>query len=177
MRNGLSLPDWPTLAAMYATASLGSLEWLLRGVALAMEGGHANRWLWLLLYLCRRYRSKETLPLERTAILCFWQTFNGLRRSLIMDGQGLTRFAEHYYNSNLGRGTESRHDNLRRLFHTSGDVVEIKSGPNSFSPKFSQLFSKGLLKQSGLSQPTPPYIFGEHEIRPNANAQTYLQTL
>ena len=94
-----------------------------------------------------------------------------------MDGQGLTRFAEHYYNSNLGRGTESRHDNLRRLFHTSGDVVEIKSGPNSFSPKFSQLFSKGLLKQSGLSQPTPPYIFGEHEIRPNANAQTYLQTL
>ncbi|MGL4351963.1 MAG: antiviral RADAR system adenosine deaminase RdrB [Plesiomonas shigelloides] len=177
MDEHIALPDWELLINIQAAANVGSVDWLLGEFANTMLRGHANRWLWLYLYLCRRYQATDTHPLQRAAILCFWQTVNLLRRNLIMDGQGLTRFAEHYFGATLGRGKKSPHDNFRRLWTASGDVTEIKSGPNAFSAEFTRPFAKAMAKNVGLQLPKPPYIFGEHEIYPDAKTQAYLENL
>ncbi|KJV32783.1 hypothetical protein VI06_04970 [Aquitalea magnusonii] len=169
-------PDWGLLANNLSSTCPGSADWLLGEFAEAMACGATNRWLWLFVYLCRRYEEQETHPLQRAAILCFWQTVNQLRRSLIMDGQGLTRFAERYFNSAMIR-MPKMHDNFRRLWCTTADVAEIKSGPDSFSAKFTRSFSKAMTINAGLNQPKPVYIFGEHEIRPEYNTLVYLKNL
>ncbi|MBR7783997.1 antiviral RADAR system adenosine deaminase RdrB [Undibacterium luofuense] len=169
-------PDWDLLASSLSAAKTGSADWLLGEFAQAMSRGDANRWLWLYIYLCACYSDADTHPLQRAAILCFWQTVNQLRRSLIMDGQGLTRFAERYFGSAMHRKPK-QHDNFRRLWSSNADVAEIKSGPDAFSGKFTRSFTKGMTKTAELSQPKPPYIFGEHEIKPDGKALSYLQNL
>ncbi|EGR2122992.1 antiviral RADAR system adenosine deaminase RdrB [Vibrio cholerae] len=169
-------PDWGLLVAGLSAANPASADWLLGEFAQAMGRGEANRWLWLYVYLCGRYRESDTHPLQRAAILCFWQTVNQLRRSLIMDGQGLTRFAERYFSSVMQRKPKG-HDNFRRLWPANTDVAEIKSGPDAFSGKFTRSFAKAMSKNSGLGQPKPPYIFGEQEIRPDGKVLAYLQNL
>lgn len=156
-------PDWALLAASQSAANPGSADWLRGEFAQAMSRGEVNRWLWLYVYLCRRYDEKDTHPLQRAAILCFWQTINQLRRSLIMDGQGLTRFAERYFSSTMQR-KPTGHDNVRRLWPAAADLAEIKSGPLAFKPKLVGKIARGLLANACLSLPKPPYIFGEHEI-------------
>jgi hypothetical protein len=171
------LPDWPTLMSMHTSASTGSADWTLGELANSMASKSTHSWLWLQLYLCRRYQTNETHPLERVAILCFWQSVNALRQSLIMDGQGLTRFAERYYNNPLGRDSEAFNDNVRRIFSGKEDVAEIKSGLNSFTPKFSRNLSNALLGLIGASPLSAPYIFGEHETTLDSRAKDYIKTL
>ena len=176
MHTPIHPPDWGLLAASLTAANVGSADWLLGEFAQAMGRGGTNRWLWLFVYLCRRYDEQDTHPLQRAAILCFWQTVNQLRRSLIMDGQGLTRFAERYFDSVMDRKPK-HHDNMRRLWAGATDVAEIKSKPAAFSANFTRPFAKAMAKNAGLSQPKPPYIFGEHEIRADGKTLTYLQNL
>ena len=173
MLDRLYLPDWQNLSKMHHSAPSPSSDWILTELAHTMTKGGPNSWLWLHLYLCNRYRSDDAHPLERTAILCFWQALNVLRATLIMDGQGLTRFAEHYFSCELGRSTDhSYSDNMQRLFPGSRDVAEVKSGPLSFTPNFAKRFDS-LSNQYYL---TPPYIFGEHETAFNVQTTSYLQS-
>lgn len=176
MHSPFRQPDWALRAASLSAAAPGSADWLLGEFARAMSRGDANRWLWLFVYLCCRYDEQNTHPLQRAAILCFWQTVNQLRRSLIMDGQGLTRFAERYFSSAMQR-KPTAHDNIRRLWPAAADVAEMKSKPDAFSGKFTRSFTKAMTKNTGLRQPKPAYIFGEHEIRPDGKALAYLQNL
>lgn len=176
MHSPFRLPDWALLATSQSAAKLGSADWLLGEFAQAMGRSEANRWLWLFVYLCRRYGEQDTHPLQRAAILCFWQTVNQLRRSLIMDGQGLTRFAERYFSSTMQRKPKG-HDNFRRLWPVATDVAEIKSGPDTFSGKFTCSFAKAMTKNAGLGQPKPPYIFGEHEICADGKTWAYLKNM
>jgi hypothetical protein len=169
-------PDWELLAASQRAANLGSADWQLGEFALAMSRGDANRWLWLYVYLCQRYNVQGTHPLQRAAILCFWQTVNQLRRSLIMDGQGLTRFAERYYQAALGRGGDYQ-DNVRRLWAGGTDVAEIKSGPLAFKPKLVSEIARGLIANASLSLPKPPYIFGESDIKLDMQALATMQAM
>lgn len=176
MDTPIALPDWQLLQDTLAAASAGSVEWLLSEFARAMQHADANRWLWLHLYLSYRYRAPDTPPLQRAAILCFWQTTNSLRRSLIMDGQGLTRFAERYYGAALGRGDDYQ-ININRIWAGANDVSEIKSGPTSFNPKLAREIARGLITNAGLNLPKPPYIFGESEIPLDIKALTSIQAL
>ena len=169
-------PDWALLAASLSAANPGSADWLLGEFAQAMDRGEANRWLWLYVYLCWRYNEQNTHPLQRAAILCFWQTVNQLRRTLIMDGQGLTRFAERYYRAALGRGGDYQ-GNVRRLWAGSADVTEIKSMPLKFNPAFVSEIVRGLLANASLSLPKPPYIFGESDIQLDIQALATMQAL
>ena len=169
-------PDWDLLAASLHSSNVGSADWLLNEFALAMKRGDANRWLWLYVYLCRRYCQPDTHPLQRAAILWFWQTVNQLRSNLIMDGQGLTRFAERYYQSALGRGGDYQ-GNMRRLWAGRADVAEIKSGPLAFKPAFVGKIARGLLANASLSLPSPPYIFGESDILLDMQALAAMQAL
>lgn len=169
-------PDWELLAASQRAETLGSADWLLGEFALSMKRSDANRWLWLYAYLCRRYDEQDTHPLQRAAILCFWQTINQLRRSLIMDGQGLTRFAERYFSSAMQRKPIGN-DNIRRLWPATADVAEIKSGPLAFKPKLVSEIARGLIANASLSLPKPPYIFGESDIKLDMQALATMQAM
>ncbi|WP_047238551.1 antiviral RADAR system adenosine deaminase RdrB [Chromobacterium subtsugae] len=169
-------PDWGLLAARLSAANPGSADWLLGEFGQAMSRGEANRWLWLFVYLCRRYGEQKTHPLQRAAILCFWQTVNQLRGTLIMDGQGLTRFAERYYQAALGRGGDYQ-GNVRRLWAGRADVAEIKSGPLAFKPALVSEIARGLIANASLSLPKPPYIFGEPDIQLDMKALSSMQAL
>ncbi|EHA1079311.1 hypothetical protein I8Y06_000087 [Photobacterium damselae] len=169
-------PDWGLLATRQHMASLGSADWLLGEFAFAMGHCEANRWLWLHFYLCRRYADESSHPLQRAAILCFWQTINQLRRSLIMDGQGLTRFAERSFSSAMQRNPKG-HDNIRRLLPATADVAEVKSGPMAFKPALVGEIARGLLTNTSLTLPTPPYIFGESDIQIDMQALAIMQAL
>lgn len=176
MDTPIDLPDWGLLATSLSATKLNSADWLLGEFAQAMGRAGANRWLWLFVYLCRRYDEQNTHPLQRAAILCFWQTINQLRRSLIMDGQGLTRFAERYYTAALGRGGDHQ-GNVRRLWAGRADVAEIKSGSLAFKPALVGEIARGLLANASLSLPTPPYIFGEPDIQLDMQALATMQAL
>lgn len=176
MDTSIRKPDRELMAASLSAANPGSADWLLGEVVQAMGRGEANRWLWLYVYLCQRYNEQGTHPLQRAAILCFWQTVNQLRRSLIMDGQGLTRFAERYYQAALGRGGDYQ-DNVRRLWAGGTDVAEIKSGPLAFKPKLVSEIARGLIANASLSLPNPPYIFGESDIKLDMQALATMQAM
>lgn len=169
-------PDWDLLIASLPVTNVGGANWLLGEFALAMGRGEANRWLWLNVYLCKRYSDSDTHPQQRAAILCFWQTVNQLRRSLIMDGQGLTRFAERYYQSAMQRKPIG-HNNIRRLLPATSDVAEIKSGPLAFKPALVGEIARGLLANASLSLPKPPYIFGESDIQLDMQALATMQAM
>ena len=163
MGNAAHWPDWLLLIDNQRAAKVGSADWLLGEFAQVMKGRGSNRWLWLYVYLCRCYLHHATEPKKRAAILCFWQTVNQLRRSLIMDGQGLTRFAERYFKSALGRDG-SPADRVGKVWSGAGDVAEIKSSPSAFGMKFAKTIAKELVAKAKLQLPPPPYIFGEHEV-------------
>ncbi|WP_324014970.1 antiviral RADAR system adenosine deaminase RdrB [Aeromonas hydrophila] len=176
MNKPIRNPDWELLAASLRAAPLGCADWLLGEFALSMKRNDANRWLWLHVYLCRRYSEQDSHPLQRAAILCFWQTVNQLRRSLIMDGQGLTRFAERYFQSAMQRNPIG-HNNIRRLWPVTEDVAEIKSGPLAFKPKLVSEIARGLIANASLSLPKPPYIFGESDIKLDMQALATMQAM
>lgn len=163
MDNAVCWPDWLLLSDSQRAANAGSADWLLGEFATASKSGNSNRWLWLYIYLCRCYLDYTTKPLKRAAILCFWQTVNQLRRSLIMDGQGLTRFVERYNKSAIGRGGKPA-DRIERIWSGLGDVAEIKGMPFAFEKKFAKRIAKELVAKAKLQLPPPPYICGEHEI-------------
>ncbi|MGL6123054.1 MAG: antiviral RADAR system adenosine deaminase RdrB, partial [Shewanella sp.] len=163
MDNAVCLPDWHLLADSQRAANAGSADWLLGEFAQARKSGNSNCWLWLYVYLCRCYLDDTTRPLKRIAILCFWQTVNQIRRSLIMDGQGLTRFVERYNKSAIGRGGKPV-DRVERIWSGLGDVAEIKSSPSAFEKRFAKRIAKELVAKAKLQLPPPPYIYGEHEI-------------
>ena len=172
------LPDWELLAASHATATVGSASWVCGQFAQAMMRGCANHWLWLLLYLCCLYRDPNLLPSWRVAILCWLQMFNELRRRLIMDGQGLTRFVERYFQGPLRRGGVSLlQDNVRRLLVGREDVAEVKAMIGTFSSKFVSKLAGAVANQSKLHATIPPYIFGEHEISVEGSAGHYLRSM
>ncbi|WBA15491.1 antiviral RADAR system adenosine deaminase RdrB [Salinivibrio proteolyticus] len=175
--NGPQAYNWELLAETCSRHNVSSQAWLFGAFARAMHSGCANRWLWLHLYLCARYRDEATMPTERMTILSFFQITNDIRRELIMDGQGLTRFVEDYFSGPLGRGKNAKHDNMRRLFPSNKDLVELKSSLGSFNATFVKGLVADLADQAKVDLPKPPYIFGEDEIEPDSGTLAYLETL
>lgn len=172
------LPDWELLATSHATATIGSASWVCGQFAQAMMRGCANHWLWLLLYLCCLYRDPKLLPSCRVAILCWLQMFNELRRRLIMDGQGLSRFVERYFQGPLRRGgVPLLQDNVRRILVGREDVAEVKAMIGTFSPKFVGKLAGAVTNQGKLHAAIPPYIFGEHEISIEGDTGHYLRSM
>ncbi|EMN8762113.1 hypothetical protein I5K93_10205 [Serratia marcescens] len=177
MKKSQNLPDWLILAKKNRGADNVSPGWLLSQLAHASDRKHPSRWLWLQLYLCHSYQLKGTHPLERTAILCFWLTVNALRRRIIMDGQGLTRFTECYFGGALRSGKKTDRSNMRYLFAGKGDMAEVKATPNAFSHEMVAGFASTLLNTLGVPPVSPPYIFGEHEIKPDERTLRYIEAL
>ncbi|VEC02128.1 Uncharacterised protein [Klebsiella pneumoniae] len=56
-------------------------------------------------------------------------------------------------------------------------MVEIKSHPGTFCADFAADFATTLAQETGFTLPDAPYIFGEHEIVPDAKVHNYMQQL
>ncbi|AKU11196.1 hypothetical protein AzCIB_1291 [Azoarcus sp. CIB] len=137
---GDSLPDWDLLAKHHALAVAGSPEWLLAELARRAlgAGGLEHCWLWLLVFLLRRYREPDTPSSLRVAILYLLSETMQLRRLLIMDNLGLTRFAKDYFPRALRKTATNRHSrfaNLRHLLASPNDLLEAKGSPEVFGPE------------------------------------------
>ncbi|MCG3726953.1 antiviral RADAR system adenosine deaminase RdrB [Vibrio cincinnatiensis] len=171
-------PDLPLLQNNQRSTLVGSADWLLGEFARTMVGDSSNRWLWLYVYLCSCYLQQNTIPKKRAAILYFWQTVNQLRRNLIMDGQGLTRFVEQYSNPAIKKGVSGgTAHRAGKVWFGSNDVAEIKSVPTAFSKNFAKGITKALIEKAKLQMPSPPYIFGEQEISLDSRTVACIQAM
>lgn len=175
--HSIRLPDWRSLYRQtdrdFCFDQPLDSQMLLHLFAKSMWQQTTNNTLWLQTYLCHLYQQHQD-PLVRMAIVCFFQYFNALRRSLIMDGQGLTRFVERFSAAPLGRGDwQSVKTSLHGVFTGDSDVAELKAGIQGFDSEFALNISCALPKATV----TPPYIFGEHDIPISAVVRQHLQTL
>ncbi|WP_338849324.1 antiviral RADAR system adenosine deaminase RdrB [Massilia sp. W12] len=111
-------------------------NWLRWQLAQAVIGGElARAMLWLNVYLWFLYRQKQSPPALRIAIFYLMASMMQIRRGLIMDGQGLSRFVRTYFNAEL-RKKHTQHgsaDMMRALMTNATDLAEIKITPDSFN--------------------------------------------
>lgn len=165
MEDKTRLTDWELIHKNNSHAASTESNWLLSQLAQAINLRSKNTWLWLQLFLCRRYQETSTHPTQRIAILCFWQVINILRRTLIMDSQGLARFAERYYRAPLKTKPFDNQNRIDRLWGGENDLVELKSNPEAFKPELAAELTQYLCSLAKTPLPKPPYIFGECEVK------------
>lgn len=177
-----ALPDWDLLSQRHPHASPGSPEWLLVELAQRAQGadGLAGCWLWLLVFLLRRYRHSDTPPALRISILYLLIETMHLRRRLVMDNLGLSRFVEDYFANGLrrtGKVSESLLADLRHLMAGDGDLLEAKAMPSFYKhQKFSNLASK-LGRTLGKSLPLMPLNLAAPRGALNQQELAYLRAL
>jgi hypothetical protein len=159
--------------------------WLLRQVADALRPQpsgaprYAEGWSWLVIWLWHTYRQEQTPLTVRVAIFYLFSELMRLRRQLIMDGQGLTRFTEDYAHVPLAgiAKNSGNAENIARMFSAPGDLVEFKVSAGMIKPiRFSEMANAiGLAQGSPLPQDTG--AFGFPDYRPMGPAhEKYLQS-
>ncbi|MFT4927369.1 MAG: hypothetical protein ACI8WB_003476 [Phenylobacterium sp.] len=129
--------DFTLYAEQTVQAERISLRWLRQQLARSLQTNKLGEaWLWLQVWLWHCYRQVDNYHL-RMAIVYLVVSLVAVRRQLIMEGQGLTRFVD-FYNRTLRRktGSESQQqlDSLKRLFQGPQDMAEIKVTPNAYDP-------------------------------------------
>lgn len=106
---------------------------LRAALARSYQDGNAEQaWLWFLLWLWRLYRRPHSPPWLRAALLYLVVSLHGFRRSLVMDGLGLTQFVRFYRSKGrqqLGKRWQTRNA-IWRLMPGPEDLAELKFGPD-----------------------------------------------
>jgi hypothetical protein len=129
--------SWTWLAQQPETVRADNPRWLRQQIArsiVAQDLGQA--WMWFLLWLWTHYQHPACDARLRMAIFYLLNGLMRIRRELIMDGQGLTRFIEYY-----GRPTRSAPNDAatvsaaKALFQGADDVAELKVMANKLQPK------------------------------------------
>ncbi|NDI83998.1 antiviral RADAR system adenosine deaminase RdrB [Undibacterium crateris] len=147
--------DWQLIAQQSVHASVRDPAWLRQQMAVAMLAGRvAQAWLWLLIWLWRHYQSPQCPYALRVLIIYFLNRLMHLRRELIMDGQGLTRFVA-YYDRPLRWGEQQpNHLNAAQvLFQHPDDVAELKVTRSKFNPEEIGLWLRQLASATGVAAP------------------------
>lgn len=175
-------PDWELLSQRRPNALPGSPEWLLIELARRAQGvdGLAGCWLWLLVFLLRRYRHPDSPTALRISILYVLTETMHLRRQLIMDDLGLSRFVEDYFANGLrrfGKGTDFLPANLRHLMASNGDLLEAKGMPSFFKNKSISNLASRLGDTLGYSLPAAPLDSTAPRGAPDQKEIGYLQAL
>ena len=98
-----------------------------------IEKKYAVAWSWLVCLLWYIYRSPQTPSMLRVVIFYLFMELTCIRKTGIMDGQGLSAFLG---TDNLGQlDTHIVEDNRRRVLPGPNDVAEIKLSANAFKSK------------------------------------------
>jgi hypothetical protein len=119
-------------------ADLNHPHWYRQQIARAwIKGDPSKAWLWFLIWCWRQYQDSDCSNDLRMALFYLLNSLTHIRRQLLTDGQGLTRFVGVYDNDlrrNLGWDQQFT-DAARRIFHGDNDVAEIKVTHSQFSPQ------------------------------------------
>lgn len=137
LANAPTAVPWAWLAQQPETVRADNPRWLRQQIArsiVAQDLGQA--WMWFLLWLWTHYQHPACDARLRMAIFYLLNGLMRIRRDLIMDGQGLTRFVEYY-----GRPTRSAPNDAaavsaaKALFQGTDDVAELKVMADKLQPK------------------------------------------
>lgn len=149
-------PDWQTLRdTCILRAGVVDATWLRWQFAqTVMNGQLARAWLWLVVYGWFLYRNKDNLPDVRVAVFHLFASLTQIRRRLIMDGQGLSRFVTQYSNAPLRKKREGQGaDVMRELMADAADAAEIKIAPNFFGPDITKDIAQAAIAEFALPVP------------------------
>lgn len=133
-----------------------------------------------MVFLLMRYRHHETPPLLRVAILYLLTETMQLRRLLIMDNLGLSRFTQDYFPNSLRKSLTSRHarlPNLRHLLASPNDLLEAKGAPNFFDPKSVADLALQLGRTLGQPLPAQRLLMLAPTEFPSASELAYVRAL
>jgi hypothetical protein len=149
--------DWQLQFERHRLAATVGSDWLIAKLASAMlEGDQSRAWRWLIVFLWFNYRDPATSEYVRVTIFYLLGSLMQLRRKLIMDGQGLTRFTQHYYGNKLRNSVDkpaSTQDVVARMFVGKHDLAEIKISPEAISSGMIARFAKAVARNSGIVAP------------------------
>lgn len=162
-KGDLHIPlDWPTVANTCILANRVDAQWLVYQLASTISANRISlAWLWLVIYLWATFRTPDALLCERAAICYLINGLMGLRRKIIMDGQGLTRFATDYYAAPLrkhGNGHADAIDRVNRLLPGQSDVAEIKIMTDAFGPAIASQVANALVASTNIRLPYLPTV-------------------
>ena len=159
--------------------------WLLKEVANALRPQpsgsprYAEGWAWLVIWLWYSYRHEETPLTVRVAIFYLFSELMSLRKQLIMDGQGLTRFADDYAHASLATTAKNsgNAENIARMLSAPGDLVEFKVSSSMIKPeRFSEMaIAIGAAQGSPLPDETGAFGFPDYRQMGPAH-EKYLQS-
>jgi len=157
LRNKADHIDWGLQFDKNRMASEIGEAWLKARLASAMlAGDQARAWRWLIVFLWYRFRHPAGTDHVRIAILYLLGSLMQLRRSMIMDGQGLTRFTHTYYGNKLRSAVDYQakmKDVVARMFVGKQDFAEIKISPDALSAGLIAAFAKAVASHAGVVGP------------------------
>ncbi len=149
--------DWSLQFDQHRMASEVGDAWLKARLASAMLAGDlARAWRWLIVFLWYRFRHPASTEYVRMAIFYLLGSMMQLRRGMIMDGQGLTRFTHMYYNNKLRSAVDrpaSMKDVVARMFVGKQDLAEIKISPDALSAGLVAGLAKAVADNAGIVSP------------------------
>jgi hypothetical protein len=149
--------DWSVQFDQHRLTDAVGSGWLKAQLANAMLAGDQSKaWRWLVVFLWYSYRHPATSEYVRVAIFYLLGSLMQVRRRLIMEGQGLTRFTQDYYNSKFRQNvdkTASTKDVVARMFVGKQDLAEIKISPDKISTGLIAAFAKAVANNSGIVAP------------------------
>jgi hypothetical protein len=130
--------NWEWIAEANGMPAGISWHWLRCQIARSIcDGDLSKAWLWFLIWVWWQYQQEESLPTLRIGLFYLQAELMQLRRQMIMDGQGLSKFVDVFRNElrSKGGGQFNELHNAQRLLHGPNDQAEIKVGPDAYSPK------------------------------------------
>ena len=175
LRNKIDHIDWSLQFEQHRLDHEVGPAWLKAQLANAMLAGDQGRaWRWLVVFLWYSYRHPANGEYVRVTIFYLLASLMQFRRKLIMDGQGLTRFTQVYYNSELRRKVDrdaSMQDVVARMFAGKKDLAEIKISPEAFSAGLIAHVAEAVARNSGVVAP----VYGME--LPSAAVPAYIEQL
>lgn len=154
-------------------------HWLLAQLAKAPQSSEA--WVWLVIWLWHTYRDEQAPTSVRVAVFYFFTELMVLRKELIMDGQGLTRFSEDFAHTALGgaaKGGGVQTDNISRMLSAPGDLAEFKVSPNQIKTEVFAWMAKAIAQAQGAPLPELAGAFGyPHYLGFGPTHQKYLDSI
>ncbi|WP_022942670.1 antiviral RADAR system adenosine deaminase RdrB [Psychromonas hadalis] len=119
-----------------------------------IAGNLDKAWLWFWIYLWHGYQHTQSRRL-RQLVLFLLQSLMKLRRNVIMDGQGLSRFVD-VYNHDLrynAENSQQQKSSFKRFFQGENDVAEFKVTAGKFSPSAVNDFQIALASVANFKTP------------------------
>ena len=147
--------DWHTVADEIVDANPREPRWLRQQIARSFSDANiAKAWHWFLIWLWTHYQHEECPGLLRITIFYLLNSLMVLRRKIIMDGPGLSRFVQ-YYSRDL-RDSNVHFSSINAagtLFQNAEDVAELKVTQGKFGPQAIATWLGQLAKSSGIQAP------------------------